>query len=1137
MVPPRCQLRRRTSEDRSNLVAALPRSWWVSNMKRLPTKELIRFVAVTGWSLCIGAFAQQPSSDLQNPQVAPAASSGRIDFGRDIRPILSDKCFACHGPDAVNNKSKLRLDTEAHAFADLGKGRRAIVRGNATESHLVRRITADKESLRMPPAYSGLKLTEQEIDRLTAWVAQGAPWQQHWAFIRPERPALPSVTAANWPRNPIDVFVLAKLEKEGLHPSAEADRAALIRRVSLDLTGLPATPQEVDEYIKDRSANAYEKVVDRLLASPRYGERMAFRWLDAARYADTNGYQVDGEREMWRWRDWVIDAFNRNVPFERFVVEQLAGDLLPNATLDQRIATAFNRNHRGNSEDGLVPEEYAVEYVVDRVDTVSTVFLGLTMGCTRCHNHKYDPLTQKEYYQLFAYFNSIPEDGRFSNFGNAAPWIPAPTPQQQQQIQRIDTDVALAQKELAASLQYASRRQGQWETSLGASPARHWFPADDLVVHQPFGQGANLLVNETSRPTQTQEHLGDEGRTPENVNVGFKGGVPRYAPSPLGEAAAFDGQLSFDAGKVANFDYRDRVHDFKHRFAISAWFYPESENSGAIVSRIGDEVTEVENNLPKGRGYGLFFVNGKLHFNLVSVWADDSFRVETESQQPLRQWHHVVAVFDSLEPYEKVSIYVNGQKQALKINNGRLFRQFANGGAHLRIGGGAGPAWLFRGSIDEVRIYKTLLTPEQISVLACPDSLSRIAAIPAEKRTDGQRLKIRNAYLEEAAPPAARRAWAKLRQLQRQRADLQLEVPTLMVMQESPEPRPAYLLKRGAYDAPGERVERGVPAVLPPMQAGWPNNRLGFARWVVSPENPLTWRVTANRVWQMLFGVGLVKTVDDFGAQGELPSHPELLDWLAVEFQRNGGDMKALLKTMVLSATYRQLSTVSPQLLQRDPENRLLARGPRLRLPAEAIRDQALFASGLLVEGRGGPSVRPYQPDGLYKDMVFSNMTNYAQEKSDGLWRRSLYTFWKRTVMPPAMQVFDASSREYCTVRETRTNTPLQALNLMNDTTYVEAARMMAQRMLTQGGAKPEDRLALGLRLAAGRQPDAAEKRLLADSLHTQLQYFRSHPQEAAQLLGVGAKPYDTKLNPEELAAYSVVASLILNLDEVISKQ
>jgi hypothetical protein len=837
----------------------------------------------------------------------------------------------------------------------------------------------------------------------------------------------------------------------------------LIRRLSFDLTGLPPTPPEIDDFLNDKSPNAYEKVVNRLLASPRYGERMAFRWLDAARYADTNGYEKDGERHMWRWRDWVIEAFNRNLPFDQFVIEQLAGDLLPNPTLEQRIATGFNRNHRGNSEDGIVPEEYAVEYVVDRVDTVSTVFLGLTVGCARCHNHKYDPLTQKEYYQLYAYFNSIPEDGRVSSFGNAPPWIAAPTREQQRQLRGLESEIAQAERRFAGLVKQAAPAQRRWERALVPSPNRQWFPADDLVLHHPLDENAALVVNDTNKTASPDDQDDDGDKDPKHdkddkkAAVGFRDGLPQYTASPLGQAVAFNGRLFFDAGNAASFDYRDRKRDFKDRFAVSAWFYPESENGGAIVTRMKDDVSEQENNLPKGRGYGVFFVNGKVHFNLVGVWADDSFRVETENTLPIKHWHHVLALFDSLQPYAKVRIYLNGQKQKLKVNNGRLFRQFADRSANLRIGGGGGPEWRFKRLIDEVRVYKALPDSEQIAILACPDPLSQIAAIPPQTRSAGQRLKIRNAFLDEAAPITAQRAWKKLRGLQQEKARLEAAFPTVMVMQELPQPRPAYVLKRGAYEAPVERVDRGVPAVLPAMPGDWPSNRLGLARWLVSAENPLTARVTANRFWQMLFGTGLVKTVEDFGTQGELPSHPELLDWLAVELQQNDWNVKALLKTIVMSATYRQASKATPNLLQRDPENRLLARGPRVRLPAEMIRDQALFISGLLVEELGGSSVRPYQPANLYKDMVFSNMTNYDQDQGEGLWRRSLYTFWKRTVMPPAMHVFDASSREYCMVRETRTNTPLQALNLMNDVTYVEAARMLAQRMLNEGGANPED--------------------------------------------------------------------------------
>jgi hypothetical protein len=991
-------------------------------------------------------------------------------------------------------------------------------------------------------------------------------WQKHWSFIPPSRPALPAVAHKAWPLNPIDYFVLARLEKEGLQPAPEAGRATLIRRVSFDLTGLPPTPAEVDSFLNDKSPNAYEKVVDRLLASPRYGERMAFRWLDAARYADTNGYQLDGDRSMWRWRDWVIEAFNRNLPFDRFVIEQLAGDLLPNPTLDQKIATAFNRNHRNNSEDGIVPEEYAVEYVVDRVDTTSTVFMGLTMGCARCHNHKYDPITQKEYYQLYAYFNNIPEGGRVSNFGNAPPWIFAPDREQQRQLKQLDDAMARTAKQLATLVTGSLAAQRRWEKSLSATAKLQWFPPDHLVVRHALDENAELEVKESGEKVVAKASDQDDGRidsnpsegnpntNPKAVETGFKSGTPKFVPAPTGQGVEFDGSIFFDAGKAANFDYRDRVHDFKHRFAISAWIYPESETSGAIVTRMRDNAETKENGLPKLRGYGLFFVNGKVHFNLVGVWADDSFRVETANRVPARQWHHVLATFDSQEPLEKVRIFINGKQEKLQINQGRLFRQFSDSGANLRIGGGGGPDLRFKGAMDEVRIHAVLPDAEQIAILACADSLERIAAIVPGQRTEGQRLKILNAFLEKGAPAPMEQLWRELRQLKEQKEKLELSLPTVMVMQELKEPRPAHVLKRGAYDAVGEKVERGVPAALSPMPAELPDNRLGFAQWLVSLDHPLTSRVTVNRFWQMLFGAGLVKTVEDFGSQGELPSHPELLDWLAVEFMNpamgsgngskgenhsaaKGWNIKALLKTLVMSATYRQSSRVTPQLQQLDPENRLLARGPRLRLPAEMIRDQALFVSGLLVEKLGGSSVRPYQPEGLYKDMAFSNMTGYNQERGEGLWRRSLYTFWKRTIMPPAMHVFDATARESCMVREPRTNTPLQALNLMNDVTYVEAARLLGERMINEGGATPESRIAWAFRLATARWPDDSESRVLLANLNAQLDYFRSHPQKAAGLLLVGERRNDGKLSSAEVAAYSVTASLLLNLDEVITKQ
>ncbi|MDX2034233.1 MAG: DUF1549 domain-containing protein [Blastocatellia bacterium] len=1094
------------------------------------------------------------------------AAQRRIEFNREVRPILADKCWVCHGPDATAKKIRLRLDSEAAATAELGAGRRAIVPGDPARSEMVRRITAEDEAMRMPPSSSSHKLAPQEIETLIEWVKQGAKWQSHWAFLAPVRPALPAVRDRAWPKNEIDRFVLARLEREGLAPSPEADRATLLRRVSLDLTGLPPTAAEVDAFLADKSPNAYEKVVDRLLASPRYGERMAFRWLDAARYADTNGYQIDGDRFAWRWRDWVIDAFNRNAPFDQFTIEQLAGDLLPNARPDQRVATAFNRNHRINAEGGIVPEEYRNEYVVDRVDTTATVFMGVTMGCARCHNHKYDPFTQKEYYQLSAYFNSIPEDGHSFDYGNSPPWMKAPTAEEQARLAQFDREIAGEEQRIADLEKKAAPAERAWEAALREKRGRsHWFPENSLIVALDMDEGGQPRFNKSDRPYHDQYDKRPED-APLQFSVGFKDGAPRFIDGPTGQAAAFDGKLYFDAGIHGDFRYKTTSKDYRERFTIAAWVYPETEQSGSILTKVSDSPAEVENNVPRADGYGLYFVNGKLHFNMVFRWGEDTLRVETESPVPLRQWHQVTVVFDGTKSWDdRIRIYLNGQAQPLRFNQRNFFLLFGGTKNTLKVGAGGGPAFRFKGAIDDVRLYSRALAPEEAEILACADSLETIAAISPERRTRAQAAKLHFAFLAQAAPDELKQADRRRFALSRERLAFDDTIPTLMIMEELPAPRPTFLLKRGAYDAPGERVERGLPAILPPMATGAPNNRLGLARWLVSRDHPLTARVAVNRFWQMFFGVGLVRTSEDFGSQGELPSHPELLDWLAVAFRdgAGGGDaatrrrgdaakrtgnrqpatdnqswnIKSLLKTIVMSATYRQSSKVSPQLQQRDPENRLLARAPRLRLPAETIRDQALFVSGLLVEKLGGPSVKPYQPDGLYKDMTFSGLTGYARDKGDGLWRRSLYTFWKRTVLSPTMQVFDASAREFCTVRDTRTNTPLQSLNLMNDVTYLEAARILAERMMIDGGAAPAERIAWAFRRATARAPSESEMGVLLGSLEKQRAFFAAHPAEATNLLTIGEKRNDNQLPAAELAAYAVTASLILNLDEVITKQ
>ena len=944
-----------------------------------------------------------------------AAAPREIEFNRDVRPILSDKCYFCHGPDAAAKKIPLRLDVEQQA-------RRVIDSGA-----LIKRITAEKDAMRMPPVHSGLKLVASEIETLKSWIEQGAKWQRHWSFIAPRRPALPEGSA----KHPIDRFIEARLLREGLIPAAPANPETLLRRVSLDLTGVPPSPAEMDAFLKE---NNYEQAVDRLLASPRYGEHMAARWLDAARYADSNGYQYDGERVMWRWRDWVIGAFNGNKRFDRFTLEQIAGDMLPDATLDQKIATGFNRNHRANTEDGIIPEEYAVEYVVDRVETTSTVFMGLTLGCTRCHNHKYDPFTQKEFYQVFAYFNNIPELGRAMKYGNSPPLIPAPTDEQKKKLDALDAKIAAAETRVKT----LDRGLAQW------SPP------------------ANLKWS----PTTALDYANDAG---------------------------FDGKVVDVPGKAA-FDIEDR-------FTLAAW---ADGADGSVLTRM--------TNTPRGKGFGIYIANGKLHVHMTSAYSDDAIRMDAE--QPLAPGrHHIAMTYSGSRMAEGIKIYVDGQPVAMKVQIDTLYRPFNNAGKPfpepLRIGGGGGG--IFKGRINDVRVYSRMLSPNEVAAMAMPESENA----------------LRWSYLE------THEQWRAFVAMKYERELLERTFPTVMIMSEMPHRKDTFMLVRGAYDKPGERVEPGVPAILPPLPVGAPNNRLGFAQWLISRDNPLLARVTVNRFWQMYFGTGIVKTTEDFGSQGEWPVHPELLDWLAVEFMESGWDVKALQKLIVTSNAYKQSSKASPELLQKDPENRLLARGPRFRLSPEMIRDAALAEAGLLVGKIGGPSVKPYQPDGLWKELTMQTL-EYEQSRGEDLYRRGLYTFWKRTVAPPMMVNFDSANREACVVRENRTNTPLQALNLMNDTTFLESARFIGQRMIKEGGA---DRLGYGFRLVTGRQPSANERAVLRGSLQYHLDYFAGKDDEIKSFLKQGVTPADATIPPRELAAYASVASLLLNLDEAVTKE
>ena len=1026
-----------------------------------------------------------------------------VEFDRDIRPILSQNCFTCHGPDERQRQANLRLDTREGIFADRG-GYQVVVPESPQDSRLMQRVGAENPAQRMPPPGSGMELKPDQIRLLGSWIEEGAKWQQHWAFSPLRQPELPRVQASHRVRNPIDTFILERLEQEGLEPSAEADRTTLIRRVTLDLTGLPPTPAEVDAFLADPSPAAYGLLLDRLLASPRHGERMAWRWLEAARYADTNGYQSDGERYMWRWRDWVIDAFNRNMPFDQFTVEQIAGDMLPAATLDQKIASGFNRNHSGNGEGGIIAEEYAVEYVVDRVDTTSTVWLGLTMGCARCHDHKYDPITQKEFYQLFAFFNNVPEKGDANKHGNSPPMIKAPTREQQRQLQELERKLAGAEHHFSDLNSEIETAQRKWETALPKNQTLDWTITRGLAAR--YSLDGKLDGELSERP---EDYPGAQ----------FLEGEAVFVPGRLGEAGAFDGKRFIDAGDIGQFGYLDK-------FSLGAWVYLTDSSGGTILSRMDDT--------DESHGYSLEVKEGRIHLTLSVRRLDDALLVQTAERLAPEQWHHVLATYDGSRLASGVTLYVDGRAERLEVLLDDLNQSFKTE-EPLRIGARGGPEKRFHGSIDEVRVYSVRVEADEAATLAAPESIDEIAAVFVSDRTLQQAAKLRSCFLERYSPPSIRRAWQDLIQSQNRRDDFFEQIPTTMVMAERETPRDTFLLNRGEYDKPGEKVTANVPSVLPPLPASQKKDRLALARWLVDPANPLTARVTVNRLWQMYFGAGLVKTAENFGTRGEPPTHPQLLDWLATEFVRTGWDLKALHKTILMSATYRQTSRVTPVTEKIDPANQWLARGPRLRLSAEMIRDQALFSSGLLVEQIGGPSVRPYQPAGLWKEL--SDSGGYTQDSGENLYRRSLYTFWKRTIPPPLLGTFDAATRETCVVRETRTNTPLQALTLLNARTFVEAARVLAQRTLREGGATASDRIDLAFRLVSARRPNPRELEILLDGLEHHLGDYRKDPGAAFDLTGVGETPRDEKLEVTELAAYTAMANLILNLDETVTKE
>lgn len=1018
--------------------------------------------------------------------VVGARSAAAVDFSREIRPILSNHCFQCHGPDENARTSELRLDTQDGALADLG-GHFAIVPGDPDASELLKRVATDDPDVRMPPPDSDYKaLTAEQIDTLRRWIAEGARWEAHWAFIPPTQPAVPDVAGSEWPANEIDAFVLARMREKHLEPAPEASKETLIRRVTLDLTGLPPTIEEIDAFLADESADAYERVVDRLLKSPRYGEHLTRYWLDIARYGDTHGLHLDNRRSIWKYREWLIDAFNNNKPFDEMTIEQLAGDLLPEPTVMQQVATGFNRCNVSTSEGGSIPEECYVRNTVDRVDTFATVFLGLTMGCAVCHDHKFDPITQREYYGLFAFFNSFDENPLDGNAELHPPIIAVPSPEQEARQRKLQQQLDQLQREI--DLAYDSVEYG--DPHAQATP-------------ETFDRQDFIWVDDELPAAARPEHSGHEWQfvsAPEPVHRGDR--ATRRTSEGLGQHffTAANPPLIVGDGDV-----------------LFAHVYLDPENPPQQIM--------------------LQFHDGD--WDQRAYWGENLIEFGRDGKPSRKRLGDLPA---------------NGQWVRLEIpvsevglSPGRLI----DGWAFTQYGGTV--YWDAAGITTRTPQDGSALQSQRLWELAVGDGAGLEDAVrealksPPGDRTDEQRRTLRRYFLRNVYPGARELLGplvSRQEDLNQQLKALEESIPKTMVARELPEPKPAYVLRRGEYDKPGEQVPRLVPAVLPPLPDGAPSDRLGLAKWLVAPDHPLTARVAVNRWWQRYFGVGLVKTAEDFGVQGEPPTHPELLDWLASEFIRTGWDVKQLQKMIVMSATYRQSSQAPAERWRQDPQNRWLSRGPRFRMDAEMIRDQALFVSGLLVEKLGGPSVKPYQPAGLWEAVGYtdSNTARFSQDDGENLYRRSMYTFWKRTSPPPTMGTFDAPSREACTIRRARTNTPLQALALMNDKQFVEASRHFAQRTLKEGGQSTQERLVWAFRSVTARKPTQEELDVLTSVLERHRQTFASRPVEATALIG-GAT---TQLSPThldrdksqdpELAAWTMLANLLLNLDEAVTK-
>ena len=1267
-----------------------------------------------------------PTASAEHHETAEAA----LNYNLDIRPILSDNCYACHGPDAKTRQADLRLDTKEGAFSE-PSGYPVLVPGNPEESELYLRIISEDETYCMPPSDFNKTLTPEQVEALAQWIREGAQWEEHWSFTPLVQPMPPAVKKKDWVRNPIDAFILSRLEKEGLQPADETDKRTLIRRVSFDLTGLPPTLEEIHRFLNDDSPNAYQNLIDTFMAKPEYGEHLARFWLDVARYGDTHGLHLDNYREMWPYRDWVINAFNKNVPFDQFTIEQLAGDLLREPTLDQRVATGFNRSHVTTSEGGSIADEYYVRYAVDRANTTATVWMGLTAGCAQCHDHKYDPITQKEYYQLYAYFNNITENAMDGNRKDSPPVVKLPTPEQKAQLANFDAQIADLDGQSKGALPHIDTAQIAWENGIprwtyvkpnvvlsqgGATldiqednsvlasgmnpdkevyeiiaelPSGNWsalrlegipdesLPASGIgrsdnsnvvltgisVDVVPVSKAAEILnaakeaaakAAEAAKVAEAAEEVPEtdaaeeappetdvaEEPVPETDVVEdappeteTEAEIAEETPPENAAAETAETETAQSAETAEDTAETAEEHDpWTPLHIVQAWADYEQPNGDFVILNAIDDKPEtgwgLESNRNPGNGRQAIFLvanpfgreggvlrirlkheseHAKHHFGRFRLAVTDVPTIyPMGSKVSLGNWHSVgpftaehgnIAFYNVYEPETKP---VNTQDKFTVGSETLTWRQqthWSDGQVHNDIVGENSATYLYRNIVSETRqkavlylssndalkvwVNQTEVLASNIQRDAAPDTdklqiqlnpgnnalLLKVVnysgpsgfffrmesdepivtanivdtiAIESGQRSAEQQTQIREYYRRNVSKDEGlKKLYADLADIQKKRNTLDSGITTTLVMQERTEPRGAYVLERGAYQHRGEQVTPQPPAVLPPMVKGAPPNRLSLAKWLVSPKHPLTARVTMNRFWQNIFGTGIVLTAEDFGTQGTPPSHPELLDWLATEFVASGWDVQAMLKLMLTSATYRQGAKVTPEKLERDADNVLLSRAPRYRFDAEIVRDNALAASGLLHTQIGGPSVKPPQPGGLWKAVGFtgSNTDTFVKDTgADKIYRRSLYTFWKRTAPPPQMNILDAPSREACTIRRERTNTPMQALMLMNDPQFVEAARVFAERTLKAGGETPEERIAFMFEIATAREPKPSEAALLLETLQVHAEEFKADPEAAKALITVGESKPDETLEAVEVATWTMIANLILNLDEVLNK-